>query len=181
MKFAVRPISEASPGISAVLIRHDIDVSLEQAQPIAEIEASLGLRATYAIMTSTPLYDIREPRNRQLMHRLTSLGHEIGLHFDAHDDQLGTEEDVMAACETLEAACDAPVLAVSFHRPQPRFLRGPWHVANRVNAYSQQLMENYISDSAGTWREGEPIKRLRGHSDWTPADTCTSNLVGSPP
>ena len=99
--FVVHPISEASPGATSVLLRHDIDVSVERALPVAELEAQLGLRATYAVMTASPLYDVRSRKSRQSVHRLTGLGHELGLHFHAHEDRPALEEDVARACGEL--------------------------------------------------------------------------------
>src|SRR5205823_1486511 len=53
------------------------------------------------------------------------------------------------------------VKSLSFHRPIPWLLRGPLLIGSRVNAYAAELMEWYLSDSKGCWREGEPLPKLR--------------------
>jgi hypothetical protein len=152
----------------ALLLRNDVDVSLERALSLAEVEHELGARATYMVMTNSPLYDLNAPKSRAILTRLLALGHEVGLHFDfeapAQRDAGATasavEPAVLAACARLEAACGRPVRSLSFHRPLPQFLRGPSLVAGRVNAYARELMDWYLSDSGGRWRQGEPLPML---------------------
>lgn len=80
---------------TAVLIRHDVDHSLENALVMARIEAALGVRATYFLL---PPGDYGKDENYygtlidgKIAHRPTlietarqiqSLGHEIGIHND---------------------------------------------------------------------------------------------------
>ncbi|HLH23179.1 MAG TPA: hypothetical protein VK066_11690 [Chloroflexota bacterium] len=171
--FDVHPLAEAPAALAAggrpkLLLRHDVDVSLERALRLAEIERPLGVRATYMVMTNSPLYDVDAPAARAILARLAALGHEIGLHFDfatpAQRADGATvsalEPAIAAACARLEAASGQPVRSLSFHRPLPQFLRGPSRVAGRVNAYARELMDWYLSDSGGRWREGEPLPML---------------------
>src|SRR5207302_922810 len=90
------------------------------------------------------------------------------LHFDFEDPAQraggavveAVEPAIAAACARLEAASGQPVRSLSFHRPLPQFLRGPSLVAGRVNAYARELMDWYLSDSGGRWRQGEPLPML---------------------
>lgn len=171
--FDVHPVAEAPAALAAggrpkLIRRNDVDVSLERALRLAELEHELRVRATYMVMTNSPLYDVDAPRSRAILARLLALGHEIGLHFDFADPaQRGAgatveavEPAIRAACARLEVACGQPVRSLSFHRPLPRFLRGPLRVAGRVNAYARELMDWYLSDSGGRWRQGEPLPML---------------------
>jgi hypothetical protein len=143
-------------------------VSLERALRLAEVEAALGARATYRVMTNSPLYHLDAPASRAILARLLALGHEVGLHFDFEDPAQreagataqAVEPAITAACARLEAACGQPVRSLSFHRPLPQFLRGPSVVAGRVNAYAREFMDWYLSDSGGRWRQGEPLPML---------------------
>jgi hypothetical protein len=169
-RFEVRPVSEASPADAVtapvLLLRHDVDVSLDAARPVAALEADIGLRATYMLMTTSPLYEVEDEVCRRHIRGLVDAGHEIGLHFDAHDSEArqtsaeALNVQITAARQRLEVAAGAPVRSVSFHRPQPEVLRGPRLIADCVNAYSAELMAAYLSDSRGSWRDGEPIARL---------------------
>jgi hypothetical protein len=172
-QFDVHPVAEAPQALRAggrpkLLLRNDVDVSLERALRLAEVEHELGARATYMVMTNSPLYDLEAPESRAILARLVALGHEVGLHFDFEDPAQraggvaveAVEAAIVAACARLEAVCGQPVRSLSFHRPLPQFLRGPSRVAGRVNAYARELMDWYLSDSGGRWRQGEPLPML---------------------
>ena len=171
--FDLHTVAEAPAALRAggrpkLILRNDVDVSLTRALRLAEVEAELGARATYMVMTNSPLYAVDAPASRAVLRRLTALGHEVGLHFDFADPaerEAGAaveavEPAIVAACERLEAASGQPVRSLSFHRPLPQFLRGPWYVTGRVNAYARELMDWYLSDSGGRWRQGEPLPML---------------------
>ena len=66
-----------------VLWRHDVDVSMHRAARLAEIEAERGVVATYFVNPRSVFYNLLEPEIEVLLRRIRSLGHEIGLHFDA--------------------------------------------------------------------------------------------------
>jgi len=146
-------------------IRHDVDVSLERARDLAVLEQSWGIRATYHVMLSCPFYDIHEPHSRELLAAIRACGHEVGLHYHpAHDEATsppqGADAEISAACLRLEHVLGAEVSSVSFHLPSPGLIGGPLRVANRVNAYAKPLLDWYLSDSRGRWREGEPMLTL---------------------
>ncbi len=149
-------------------LRHDVDVSLRRALRMARLDHELGVFSTFMIMPDSPLYSIDEPRSRQILRDILEMGHGIGLHYnpdeterDSRDTLQLIEPAIFSALERVQQAIAAPVDTVSFHRPTPRFLRGPFRVANCVNAHSVDLMAWYISDSRGTWRDGDPLLTLK--------------------
>lgn len=150
-----------------VFIRHDIDVAPRFALPVARMEAKLNLRASYQVMIDSPLYRIEDPSVRQVMTELLVLGHEVGLHVHVPDALLAGDpysetilHHVNVASSQLESVIGRPVLSMSFHRPQQVLLRGPMTLDGKVNAYAERLMEWYLSDSAGRWRQGPPKPSL---------------------
>ena len=151
-----------------LFLRHDIDLDLNKALEMAIIENQLGICATYMVMLNSPCYDIEDERSRSILKQLLSMGHEIGLHFDISNDQKinpdisinSVELDIYRDIKRLEEIIHSPVQSISFHRPLSQFLKGPLKIANKVNAYSNELMTWYLSDSAGRWREGEPVPKL---------------------
>lgn len=150
-----------------LILRHDIDVSLKRTLKMAEIENDFGVRATYMVMPNSLLYQVDDKASRDILRQLIAMGHEVALHFDLDDDKRnsdseisGIEAEIDAACKQLEKITDQPVLSISFHRPMPQFLRGPLFIAGRINAYAQELMDWYISDSKGNWRDGDPLTKL---------------------
>jgi hypothetical protein len=170
--FDVRPIAEAPEALAShkrplMFFRHDVDVDLEPAAVMAELEANAGVRSTYMILPGSSLYSLGDASSRGFLRRILAGGCEAGLHFDCPDELRSgnpSVEDLASAideaCRPIEDVTGLPVRSLSFHRPIPSLLRGPLEVGGRVNAYGAPLMKRYLSDSKGDWREGEPLPKL---------------------
>jgi hypothetical protein len=149
-----------------VFVRHDVDVSLARARPLARLEKACGIAATYHVMLRSPFYDVRSMSAREALAEIAALGHEIGLHYDVGTrgtrdaDRSTLEVDIARACAELEDVLGTPVRSFSFHLPVKALIRGPLRVAGRVNGYGEALCEWYISDSRARWREGDPLASL---------------------
>jgi hypothetical protein len=166
----VRLLAEGvdAPG---VVVRHDIDLSLERAVAVGAVEHEAGVRATFLVMVDSPLYDLDDAASRAALAELREQGHDVGLHMDLgpRGEVPGLEvEDVspeVAACrERLEAVLGEPVRSISFHRPADPLVAALDPVAEvcgMVNAYAAPLMRCYLADSAGAWRHGDPRPVLR--------------------
>lgn len=165
-RFEVTPLREAHSDRSGprLVLRHDLDVWLPAAVPMAEIEAGMGVRATYLVQVDSPMYRIDTPEARSVLNRLLELGHEVGLHLWVGDVLAGGDEEVdrraRAAGAQLAHVTGAAVESISFHRPDPILLRGPRTVGGMVSGYARELMGFYLSDSEGRWREGDPVPML---------------------
>jgi len=73
-----------------VAIRHDLDMDLGAALPMAQVEARLGVRSTYYVLHTAPYYGTfsgdafhRHDAVRHAFREMQDRGHEIGLHADA--------------------------------------------------------------------------------------------------
>lgn len=145
-----------------VFVRHDIDVSLDRALPLARLEKEWGVPATYHVMIDSPFYT----PSRATLNELTALGHEVGLHYDVvargmkDASPAERERDIALACTELEAISGRNVRSLSFHLPVEDLIRGPLHVGGRVSGYAKELFGWYLSDSRARWREGEPLLSL---------------------
>jgi hypothetical protein len=161
LQFDIRPLRDRFCHTTArptLFMRHDIDVSLKNAVRLAEIESRLGVRATYMVIPNSPLYSITDDPGRSALGRLCELEHEVALHFDiserdrSNDVSIAdTGDQISLASNAIEQVTGVRVCSLSFHRPPRNFLRGPEIICNMVNAYSEALMANYVSDSKGRW------------------------------
>lgn len=69
-------VSNLSPD---VILRHDVDVSLEAAVQIAEIDKELGRESKFYLMHHSEYYNLRA--NMQVVIKLLNLGHTVGAHI----------------------------------------------------------------------------------------------------
>jgi hypothetical protein len=140
---------EPQPG--DLFLRHDVDMSLEAALAMAELEAERGVVATYFLMTRSDFYNLDSRGGVAALARLRELGHRVGLH--------GVHPDA-----TLDDRFD-PVVA--WHTPDPDFMTQP--IDGAVNVMQEPYFQpgRYRSDSNQHWRSGCPHESLaRGDFEW---------------
>lgn len=143
--------------IPVLFLRHDIDVSIEDALKMARIEQGLGVSTTYYVRLNTAFYSLKDTQTLQNLMEIINLGHEVGLHYD-HTRDL----DPFSSCKALEKITNVPVRSLSFHIPLPEQMRsGGLKICGRINAYAPELREGYMADSSGRWWDGEPLPRLK--------------------
>jgi hypothetical protein len=154
---------KASPVAKHLILRHDVDMCLRRAERLAEAEAEIGAHSSYFVLLNTEMYNVSSRDGRASLRRLSDLGHEVGLHFDAADirehdlDTLTREVDI--ECKVLEMLADQPVRAVTFHRPAKWLMGHAATLSGRIHAYQPRYFEDmgYCSDSTGTFRFHEPL------------------------
>lgn len=158
--YAVRSYADAKPSERHLILRHDVDLSLEAATRMGELEAQIGVRSIYFVLVRSTFYNPFSAEARAILRRLQSLGHAIGLHFDpATCESPDLQDSIVAESKILALACGGEVTAVSFHRPVPELLRGPEKLAGLWNAYGSRFVQDvgYCSDSRGEWKYGDPL------------------------
>jgi len=136
---------EERPQEGALFLRHDIDLDLAATVEMAELEASVGARATYFFMTESVFYNLASSEGAATLERVRDLGHAVGLHAVYPNVVLDDRFD--------------PV--VSWHNPDPDVMSEP--IAGVTSAYANPyfVRENYRSDSNQHWRSGCPHAELR--------------------
>lgn len=140
---------EPAPG--DLLLRHDVDFSLEAALETARLEAELGASTTYLLMTRSSFYNLASSEGERALAELRELGHAVGHHaLHPHVD--------------LDERFD-PVVA--WHNPEPAFMSEP--IVGAVNVMTPPWFDpdRYRSDSNQHWRRGCPHEELAaGAFDW---------------
>lgn len=151
-------------GSGDVLLRHDVDLSVDAAVTMARIEAELGVRSTYCVLLTSPLYNPFEGKYRDALREIESLGHEVALHFSTHEYWPGDEPPTEAAIEdrvreersVLETLV-SPTETVSFHRPPSWVLDRSFDGFESTYAPAYFGDIGYVADSNQRWREEPPV------------------------
>jgi hypothetical protein len=142
---------DAEPASGDLVLRHDVDMSLEAAVTMAQLEAEQGVVATYFIMRQSEWYNLDAPSGVHALARLRELGHRVALH-GVHPD--ATFDDRFER-------------VVAWHVPDQSYMTLP--VAGAVNAMQPGYFEpdHYRSDSNQNWRNGCPHEQLaRAEFEW---------------
>lgn len=134
------------PARGDIYLRHDIDLSLDAALQMAELEAEHGVTTTYLLMTESVFYNLASAEGVGAIARLRELGHVVGLHAVYPNLALDDRFD--------------PV--VSWHNPQAEYMSAS--IPGAVNTYAEPYFDppTYRSDSNQHWRSGCPHEELRG-------------------
>jgi len=166
-----------------ILWRHDVDLSVHRAVKMARLEASLGVCTTYFLNPHSEFYSLLEPEVSRRVAEIVSLGHNIGLHFDANASAVTAEEalgpQVAREAGWLTDWLGVEVRVFSFHNPTTNV--ASWEGATYgglINCYSAGLAKSfgYCSDSNGYWRHRrladvlteacEPNLQVLTHPGW---------------
>lgn len=136
------------PREGEVVLRHDVDLSLDAALRMAELEHDLEAPATYFLMTESVFYNLASKEGAGAVARLRELGHRVGLH-------------AVYPHAILDPRFD-PVVA--WHNPDPDYMRAP--IAGALNVMDDRYFDpaTYRSDSNQHWRSGCPHEGLRAGS-----------------
>ncbi len=135
---------DAEPREGDLFLRHDVDLSLDAALRLAELEAVEGAAATYFLLTESVFYNLASSEGSAAIERLRELGHRVGLHAVWPNARLDGRFD--------------PVVA--WHNPDPEYMSAPVEGAVNVMQAPWFAPETYRSDSNQQWRHGCPHEEL---------------------
>jgi hypothetical protein len=136
------------PAEGDLFLRHDVDLSLDGALRMAELEREEGATATYFLMTESVFYNLASGEGAAAIERLRALGHRVGLH-------------AVYPRATLDERFDA---VVAWHNPDPGYMCAP--IEDAINVMEERYFDpaTYRSDSNQHWRSGCPCDELRAGS-----------------
>jgi hypothetical protein len=137
---------DRAPRAGDLILRHDVDLSLEAALTVAEAEAEEGAWSTWFLMTRSVFYNLASSDGERAIARLHELGHRVALHAVYPDAELDDRFDAVFA----------------WHNPDPGFMQA--EIPGAVNVMSETFFDpdHYRSDSNQEWRHGCPHEQLAG-------------------
>ncbi|RME32119.1 hypothetical protein D6789_00575 [Candidatus Woesearchaeota archaeon] len=161
----------------SLLLRHDIDYSVEWAKRFAEINHALGVTATFKFQLHSPLYNLHSYPVLRTIREIAALGQRIACHFtvppDLPDDDEAVTKLVLDDVKRLQAVLPHTPIdpVISIHSPSAhpsvfkRFKQ--LRIEGFKNAYGPEFTEaiKYISDSNLRYTFEELVAHIRaGHA-----------------
>lgn len=161
---------------NVILLRHDVDYSLEKAFEMAKLEHDLNIKSTFFILLNSDFYNPSSPKNLKFLKKILEFDHEIGLHYDSDnildckDPQKKLEEEI----SYLENLTDTKISVIFQHNPT---ISSKISLSNEfIDVRESQFFNKipYISDSVQNWRSGcmcnhvknEKIIQILVHPIW---------------
>lgn len=146
----------------SVILRHDIDYSVDKALDFARVEHDLNVKSTYFVLVSSPFYNIVSNDTISKLKEIQSFGHDIGLHFDEanYNDNYykksgGIKNVIFKEIDILKNVLDMDIKSISMHRPSKDTLDADYDLSPYINSYGKHYFNDfkYVSDSRRRWRE----------------------------
>jgi hypothetical protein len=160
-----REVENVPRGKPYLILRHDVDHSLELALAMAREEEKLGVRASYFVLVTAGSYNVLAPDSQRTVRAIADMGHEVGLHY-AISDYLEREGDGLACfkqdMEIVGRITGQPALSASAHDAVNAGLLNVGSLA-RFHAYDPQFTQTipYVSDSNQAWRQWHPLDLIQ--------------------
>lgn len=154
-----------------VVLRHDVEFSVERAYEMSLIESEMGVCSTYFVQIANNAYNAFSQKNREMIADMRSRGHKIGLHYHRcgktdHDEIVS---DIELQLKVMSDMYGFEVDRFAMHRPAKETGYNDMPIDGVVNAYSKEFFtlvdsvdENavlgvkYIADSQHRWNYGYP-------------------------
>ena len=162
---------EALEKDSFVIMRHDVEYSVERAHALAKVEESMDFRSTFFFQWTNNSYNILSRKNRDILSDMHERGQHIGLHFalNGMTDMRVIKERIKQEIDMLSNMLGFEINSFSIHRPSPDVLAENIKISGIINAYQDDFFTfdpkatpesdldvKYLSDANHVWRYGYP-------------------------
>lgn len=154
-----------------ILMRHDVEYSVERAYDLAKVESSMDFTSTFFFQWTNNSYNLLSRKNRDMICDMHERGQNIGLHFALNGitDMQEVRKQIVKEMHMLSEMLGFEVSQFSIHRPSPTVLAENIKLPGIINAYQDEFFtfaENvteesmlgvkYMSDANHIWRYGYP-------------------------
>jgi hypothetical protein len=162
---------EALQADSFVIMRHDVEYSVERSYELSCVESEMGFSSTWFFQITNNTYNPFSRTTKALIGKMQDVGHTIGLHFalDGETDVEKVREMIPEHLDIMSQMLGFEVNQFSIHRPPAWALKANFKYPGIINAYQDDFFtfaENvtdestldvkYMSDANHIWRYGYP-------------------------
>ncbi len=162
---------EAKEKDEFILMRHDVEFSVDRAYELSQVEKSMNFTSAYFFQWTNNSYNILSKKNTEMIREMHEEGHTIGLHFAVNGltDIEEIKEKIMLEMKVLSSMMGFDIETFSVHRPSKDILRANIKLEGIINAYEDHfftfaesiddntsLEVKYLSDAMHKWNYGVP-------------------------
>lgn len=163
-----------------VLMRHDVEFSVDRAYELSKVELSMGFKSTYFFQWTNNTYNILSKKNMDIIKDMHERGQTIGLHFALNGltDMQQVRKQILMEVEALSNMFGFQIELFSIHRPSQDVLRENIKLPGLLNAYQDDfftfadvvnedtpLKVKYVSDANHKWNYGFPDEKTIMEND----------------
>lgn len=162
-----------------IVMRHDVEFSVDRAYRLSQIEKEMNFTSTYFFQWTNNSYNILSYKNTDIIRKMHESGHKIGLHY-AINGLTNLEEikdKILLEVNVLSSMMGFEINSFSIHRPKNDILKTNLKIEGLLNAYGEHfftyaedvtedsaLAVKYVSDAQHHWNYGVPDREtLLGH------------------
>ncbi len=154
-----------------VIMRHDVEYSVERAYAMSKVEESMDFTSDYFFQWTNNSYNLLSKKNMDMIRDMHERGQNIGLHFalNGMTDMQLIRQQIIKEMDILSDMFGFNVDTFSIHRPSKDVLKENIKLGGILNAYQDDFFtfaENvnedsdvevkYMSDANHIWRYGYP-------------------------
>ena len=170
-KYAISLTIMAQARDKFIIMRHDVEFSVDRAFALSKLELSMDFTSTYFFQWTNNSYNILSKKNMDMIKYMHERGHVIGLHFALNGltDMELVRKKILQEIHVLSEMIGVEITEFSIHRPSADVLRENIKFPGIINAYQDEFFtfsENvtestplhvkYISDAKHRWNYGTP-------------------------
>lgn len=161
-----------------LIMRHDVEYSVDRAWQLAKVEQSMDFTSTFFFQWTNNSYNILSRKNMDIIKEMHERGQHIGLHFalNGMTDMERIKKRIRMEVDILSEMFGFQIREFSIHRPSKDVLRENIKLDGLLNAYQDEfftfadditehtkLNVKYMSDANHIWRYGYPNEEnIRG-------------------
>lgn len=154
-----------------IIMRHDIEFSIERAYKMSLVESEEEFNSTYFVQITNNSYNAFSKHSIDMLKDMARRGHHIGLHYHLNGqlDPVLVRDGVRDELRIMSEMLGMDINSYSFHRPVKEVYYYNISIPYTINAYSKdfftyadnvkeddELEIKYIADSKHRWNYGYP-------------------------
>ena len=129
-----------------ILMRHDVEYSVERAYDLAKVESSMDFTSTFFFQWTNNSYNLLSRKNRDMICDMHERGQNIGLHFALNGitDMQEVRKQIVKEMHMLSEMLGFEVSQFSIHRPSPTVL-AEIYARSKIYVRCQPYLEIWLS------------------------------------